>query len=180
MQNLDQLIETLHLMKPRLEPFQKCLEILETCLAGDSKVLVCGNGGSASQSSHFTGEMLWRLQAKRRPFPVINLCADPSVTTAISNDSDFNEVFSVQVRGLGKQGDVLLALSTSGKSKNILNAIESAHQLGMKTILLTGKASPPIPVDCCVNVPSSNVQRIQEIHLLLLHSICQYLEEKLT
>jgi D-sedoheptulose 7-phosphate isomerase len=146
-------------------------------LSSGKKILACGNGGSAADAQHFAAELVGRFERERKELPAIALTTDSSIITAIGNDYSFEVIFSKQVRALGQSGDILLAISTSGNSRNIIEAINSAHEKGMSIIALTGKDGGKIgqllkaeDVNLCV--PADRTARIQETHLLLLHCLC--------
>ena len=163
-----------------MEPLvKKSAEIMATCLQSGGKILACGNGGSAADAQHFIAELVGHLERERPSLPGITLTVDPSNMTAIGNDYGWEFVFSRQVEGLGKPGDVLLGMSTSGKSKNVLNAFEAARKKGIKTIALVGEGGDPSLEECdvCIHVPTRSTQRIQEIHTALLHAMCAGAEE---
>ena len=154
------------------------------CLLDGHKILSCGNGGSACDAMHFSGEMLNRFKHERPGLPAIALTADISTLTSIANDSHYNEVFAKQIRALGQPGDVLLAISTSGNSPSILNAIKAAHDRQMVVIALTGNDGGKIPgvlqnEDIEVRVPAYETARIQETHLLIIHCICDVVDYQL-
>ena len=141
------------------------------------KILACGNGGSAADCQHFSAELLNRFEKEREALPAIALTTDSSTLTSIGNDYDFSEIFSKQIVALGQENDVLLAISTSGNSRNILRAIESAQKKKLTTILLTGsnggQASTMLhPSDILIRVPNTSTARIQEIHIFIIHCIC--------
>lgn len=145
------------------------------------KVFACGNGGSAADAQHFVGEMIGRFLLDRPSLPAITLSTDTSVLTAVGNDYGFETVFSRQIEGLGKSGDVLIALSTSGKSPNVLRALKTAQEKQMKTIALVGpeKNSVLEACDLCICIPSQITPRIQEMHTALLHAICEIVEKEM-
>ncbi|CUA81933.1 MULTISPECIES: phosphoheptose isomerase [Gulbenkiania] len=156
-------------------------ERMVACLMNEGKVLACGNGGSAADAQHFAAEMVGRFEKERPGLAAISLATDTSALTAIGNDYDFDMVFSKQVRALGHAGDLLLALSTSGNSANVIEAIYAAHERGMQVIALTGKDGGKIadllsPEDIHLNVPVSRTARIQEVHILLIHALCDALD----
>src|SRR3989344_454411 len=166
--------------KQTIDDIQKAGDLIVAALQNGNKILACGNGGSAADAQHFVGEFIGRFYLERKPLPAITLSADTSILTAVGNYYGFEKIFSRQIQGLGKAGDVLLALTTSGKSKNIIEAIAVAKQCGLKTIVLTGSDSSEVAdSDVCFSVPSTDTPRIQEIHTALLHNICQYMEEKI-
>ena len=144
-----------------------------------NKIIFCGNGGSAADSSHVVAELIGRyLKKKRRSLNAISLNENISTITALSNDFNYKYIFSRQLEGVGKRGDVLFAISTSGKSKNILEAIKISKKLGIKTIMLTGlNKFNKSKVDHCIKVPAKRVDRIQELHIIVLHIISEYLDE---
>lgn len=147
------------------------------CLQSGGKVMACGNGGSAADAQHFAAELIGRFERERQELAAIALTTDSSILTAVGNDYSYDEVFSKQVRGLGKKGDVLLAISTSGNSKNVVKAIEAAKAMGIKIIALTGNGGGKIGAlldkeDVHLCAPSTRTARIQETHLVLLHGLC--------
>lgn len=162
------------------EKIVKLADILNNCIKRSGKILLCGNGGSAADAQHIAGELVVRLRpdSKRRALPAIALTVNPSILTATSNDFGFEKVFSRQVEALGKKGDCLLALSTSGKSSNVNLAIRTARKIGMKTLALSGKTGGEMSqiADYSLIVPSSETQRIQEVHLLIGHIVCDLIE----
>ena len=143
-------------------------------LQAGGKVLTCGNGGSAADAQHFVAELIGRMNHERGALPAISLTTDPSVVTALGNDYGYEHVFERQIEGLGKEGDVVLAISTSGCSPNVLKALEAARRLGLRTIALVGEGGDPSLSECDVRIgiPSGNTQRIQEAHTAVLHAIC--------
>lgn len=147
------------------------------CLRTGGKVMSCGNGGSAADAQHFSAELMGRFERERQELAAISLTTDTSILTAIGNDYSFDRVFSKQVSGLGKKGDILLCISTSGNSENIIKAIEVAKKLAIKIIALTGNGGGKInnildENDIHLCVPSVRTARIQEVHLVILHSLC--------
>ena len=160
------------------------IELMFAALVNDGKVLACGNGGSAADAQHFAAELVGRFEMERMGLAGIALTTDTSALTAIANDYDFNRVFSKQVEALGRSGDVLLAISTSGNSANIIAAIEAAHERDMRVVALTGKDGGQIAhilqdQDILLNVAHQRTARIQEIHILLIHAICDGLDQLL-
>lgn len=157
---------------------------LADALRAGNKVLACGNGGSAADSQHFAAEIVGRFEREREGMPAIALTVDTSAITAIANDYDWDRVFSKQLQALGRAGDVLLAISTSGNSKNVIEAIKAAHARGMKVIALTGKDGGAMgrmlaPGDFHLNVAHPRTMRVQEIHLLAIHSLCEVVDNVL-
>ncbi|MDR1853708.1 MAG: phosphoheptose isomerase [Azoarcus sp.] len=158
-------------------PVAEAVEAMTGCLLNNGKILACGNGGSAADAQHFAAELINRFEMERPPLAAVALTTDSSVLTSIGNDYDYEQVFSKQVRALGQVGDVLLAISTSGNSPNVLAAIAAAHEREMRVVALTGKSGGKItdilvPGDIHLCVPAERTARIQEIHLLVLHCLC--------
>jgi D-sedoheptulose 7-phosphate isomerase len=155
----------------------QAVELMVEALSNDNKILVCGNGGSAADSQHFAAELIGRFERERLPLAAIALSTDTSILTAIGNDYSFESIFAKQVQGLGRSGDVLLALSTSGNSVNVLAAVEAAHEREMRVIALTGKGGGRMnellgDADVHICVPHDRTARVQEVHLLALHCLC--------
>ena len=162
---------------------QAAAAIVEAIGAGN-KVLCCGNGGSAADAQHFSSEMLNRFERERPGQPAFALTTDASTITSIANDYSYNEIFSKQIRALGQPGDVLLAISTSGNSANIIQAIQAAHDREMIVVALTGRdgggmASLLLPEDVEIRVPANVTARIQEVHLLAIHCLCDLIDSQL-
>ena len=158
-------------------PIATAAERMVQCLRQDGKILACGNGGSAADSQHFAAELLNRFEMERPGLAAFALTTDTSTLTSIANDYDFTQVFSKQVRALGQKNDVLLAISTSGNSKNVLAAIEAAHEIGMTVVALSGRGGGQLPEvlqpsDIHICVPAQSTARVQEVHLLTLHCMC--------
>jgi D-sedoheptulose 7-phosphate isomerase len=152
--------------------------ICETLVSG-RKVLLCGNGGSAADAQHIAAELVGCYEKQRRSWPAIALTTDTSALTAVSNDLGYEQVFARQLAGLAQAGDVLIAISTSGKSKNVLRAAERARDLGCKTIALTGATTEPLGSLCDVSVavPSSRTARVQEAHITIGHLWCEMVDQ---
>ena len=166
------------------KPIAAAVQAVLACVTSGGKVLACGNGGSAADAQHFSAEFIGRFERERPELGAIALTTDSSILTAIANDYDFSRIFSKQVRGLGQAGDVLLAMSTSGNSANILAAIEAAHEREMTVVALTGRGGGKITnllreTDVHVCVPHDRTARIQEVHLLVLHCICDGVDTQL-
>ena len=162
-------------------PIAEAAERMVQCLKSDGKILACGNGGSAADCQHFSAELLNRFEMERPSLAAISLTTDTSTITSIANDYDYDQIFSKQVRGLGHANDVLLAISTSGNSRNVLAAIDAAHEAGMSVVALTGRDGGKMaemlePHDVQICVPANNTARIQEVHLLALHCICDAID----
>ena len=163
------------------EPLRQAAERMVQCLMNEGKILACGNGGSAADAQHFSAELLNRFEMERPPLAAVALTTDTSTLTSIANDYNYDDVFSKQVRGLGQPGDILLAISTSGNSRNVLHAIEAAHERQMTVVALTGKTGGAMaqalhPSDIHICVPHPNTARIQEVHLLCLHCMCDAID----
>ena len=159
-------------------------EAMTECLLADGKLLACGNGGSAADAQHFAAEMVGRFERERPELPAIALTTDTSILTAIANDYDYDQVFAKQVRALGRTGDVLLAISTSGNSANVCAAIGAAHEREMRVVALTGKGGGKVNEllrrdDVHVCVPHATTTRIQEVHLLTIHCLCDAIDTSL-
>lgn len=153
-------------------------------LLAERKVLSCGNGGSAGDAQHFSSEMLNRFERERPGLPAMALTTDTSTLTSIANDYHYDEVFAKQVRALGQAGDVLLAISTSGNSANVVQAIAAAHERGMHVVALTGKDGGAMGQltrgeDVEIRVPSDSTARTQEVHLLVIHCLCDLIDSQL-
>jgi len=162
-------------------PIAAAAERMVQCLKLDGKILACGNGGSAADSQHFAAELLNRFEMERPGLAAIALTTDTSTLTSIANDYDFDQIFSKQVRALGHKHDLLLAISTSGNSKNVLAAVLAAHENGMSVVALTGRNGGKLPEilqssDIHICVPAQSTARIQEVHLLTLHCLCDAID----
>ena len=158
-------------------PISDAVQTMVACLVNDGKILACGNGGSAGDAQHFAAELVGRFEAERQELAAIALTTDSSILTAVANDYAFDVVFAKQVRALGRAGDVLLAISTSGNSANVIKAIEAAHDNDMSVVALTGKGGGRIGQmlregDIHLCVPAERTARIQETHLLAIHCLC--------
>ncbi|MCX7124974.1 MAG: phosphoheptose isomerase [Gammaproteobacteria bacterium] len=166
------------------EIIAKAAQMMVDSLLNNHKILCCGNGGSASDAQHFSAEMLNRYEAERPSLPAIALTTDTSTITSIANDYHFNEIFSKQIKALGQAGDILLAFSTSGNSKNIIEAIVAAHHRQMLVIVLTGRDGGDVPPllnesDIEIRVPSESTARIQETHGIVIHCLCDIIDKQL-
>jgi len=163
------------------EPLSRAAERMVQCLMNDGKILACGNGGSAADAQHFAAELLNRFEMERPGLAALALTTDSSTLTSIANDYDYDQVFSKQVRALGQPNDLLLAISTSGNSRNVLEAVQAAHDRQMGVIALTGKSGGVMgkllaSADIHLCVPHSNTARIQEVHILCLHCLCDAID----
>ena len=166
------------------EPIARATRLMADALAADNKILACGNGGSAADSQHFAAELLGRFERERRELAAIALTTDTSTITAIANDYDYKDIFARQLRGLGRKGDVLLAISTSGNSANVIEAISAAHARGMRVVAMTGRDGGKMAAmlnndDVNLCVPNSRTARVQEVHLLMLHCLCDGIDQLL-
>ena len=162
-------------------PIAMAAERMVQCLLAEGKIMACGNGGSAADAQHFSAELLNRFEMERPPLAPIALTTDSSTLTSIANDYHYNEVFSKQVRGLGHSRDVLLAISTSGNSANVIEAIKAAHEREMAVVALTGNGGGQMAElldgnDVHINVNSKVTARIQEVHILVLHCLCDAID----
>ncbi|MFH1258036.1 MAG: D-sedoheptulose 7-phosphate isomerase [Candidatus Micrarchaeota archaeon] len=159
---------------------EKAAKMLIDCLKRGNKLLICGNGGSAADSQHIAAELVWRFKKERQPLPAIALTTDTSAITAIANDASFDLIFSRQIEALASKGDVLFALSTSGNSKNVLEAANSAKKMGVKVVAFTGRDGGKLKAlsDICICVPADGTDRIQEVHIAAAHIICGLVEEE--
>jgi D-sedoheptulose 7-phosphate isomerase len=158
-------------------PIAAAIEAMATALKAGGKIMACGNGGSAADAQHFAAELLNRFERERPPLAAIALTTDTSTLTSIANDYHYDQVFAKQVRGLGRAGDVLLAISTSGNSPNVLAAMTAAREQDIRVVALTGKgggkmAAVLTAADIHLCVPADRTARIQEVHLLVLHCLC--------
>jgi phosphoheptose isomerase len=175
-------VRTLESLKELEREFSRAVDLIEQCLRGGNKLLVCGNGGSAADASHFATELVVRF-AKERPaaLPAISLASDTGVLTAIGNDYSFDEIFARQVAAFGVPGDALICLTTSGKSKNVVRALQEAKTRQMKTIAFLGRDGGPTlgMADLDLLVKSDSTARIQEAHQLLLHVLCEIIESRI-
>ncbi len=162
-------------------PIASAAERMAQCLMRDGKILSCGNGGSAADSQHFAAELLNRFEMERPGLAAIALTTDTSTLTSIANDYTYDQVFSKQVLALGQANDVLLAITTSGNSRNMLEAVRAAHERQMGIVALTGKSGGQMadilgPEDIHICVPANSTARIQEVHVLTLHCLCDAID----
>ena len=163
------------------EPIARAAQAMVDCLMHEGKILVCGNGGSAADSQHFAAELINRFEVERPGLPAVALTTDSSVLTSIANDYDYKQIFSKQIRALGMEDDVLVAISTSGNSANVVEAITAAHERGMLVVALTGRDGGQMAgmlheKDFNLCVPAKNTARVQEVHLLTLHCLCDVID----
>lgn len=182
LRNFDEGIDTKQACKNALAPLvAQGAQIMISALLADRKILSCGNGGSAADAQHFSSELLNRFETERPGLPAVALTTDASTITSIANDHHFEDIFARQVRALGHAGDVLLAISTSGNSTNVIRAVEAAHERNMLCVVLNGRdggdlsrALTESDVDICVHGPST--ARIQEIHITVIHCLCDLID----
>jgi D-sedoheptulose 7-phosphate isomerase len=170
--------------QPLSKPISDAVQAILACVTSGGKVLACGNGGSAADAQHFAAEFVGRYERERPELAALALTTDSSILTAIANDYDFSLIYAKQVRALGGAGDVLLAISTSGNSANVLAAMEAAHEREMTVVALTGKGGGKMgqalrETDVHICVPHDRTARIQEVHLLALHCICDGVDAQL-
>ena len=167
--------ETLH---ANLDSILKAAEEMIKTLSNDGKIMFMGNGGSAADSQHIAAELIGRFQKERRSLPAIALTTDSSILTSLGNDYSYDIVFARQIEGLGRRGDIVVAISTSGNSKNVIEGVKKAKTMGIKTIALTGCGGGKLAGLCDINliVPSNKTARIQESHMCLYHTICELVE----
>jgi D-sedoheptulose 7-phosphate isomerase len=166
------------------EPIAQAIDIMFTALSNGNKILACGNGGSAADCQHFAAELVGRFERERLPLPALALTTDTSILTAVGNDYSYADIFSKQVQAFGQAGDVLLAISTSGNSGNVVQAVEAALEREMHIVALTGKDGGKIATllgdtDVNICVPHERTARIQEVHLLTIHCICDGIDNAL-
>lgn len=178
-------IETKHASLTLAPEITRAGDMMIQSLRQGGKILSCGNGGSAADAQHFSSELLGRFEAERSGLPAIALTTDSSTMTAVGNDYGFTRVFSRQVSSLGRDGDVLLAISTSGNSENVLEAVSTAHERDMSIVALTGRNGGKIaqvlaPSDVELRVPSDRTARVQEVHLLIVHCLCDLIDQAFT
>ena len=164
--------------KQNLQMIIQSAELVADTFKAGNKLLICGNGGSSADAQHLAAEFVNRFMIERPPLPAVALSTDTSIITSIGNDYTFDQVFSKQIKAIGKEGDVLLAISTSGDSKNIILAVKVARDMGIKTIGLTGKGGGKMAkmVDILLNVDSDVTARIQEVHITAGHIICELVD----
>lgn len=165
-------------------PIAAAVLAMSASLRAGGKVLACGNGGSAADAQHFAAELVNRFERERPPLAAVSLAADSSNLTSIANDYSYDQVFEKQLRALGRKGDVLLAISTSGNSASVVAAVRAARELGVVTVALTGRgggktAAALGPGDVHICVPHERTMRIQEVHLLVLHCLCDGIDQQM-
>jgi D-sedoheptulose 7-phosphate isomerase len=166
-------------------PIARAGALLADALRGGAKVLACGNGGSAADAQHFAAELINRFEIERAPLAAVALTTDSSTLTSIANDYAYEQVFAKQLRGIGRRGDVLLAISTSGNSANVVEAMRAARELGVRVVAMTGNGGGKMGAllaadDVHICVPHKRTARIQEVHLLALHCLCDAIDFRLS
>ncbi len=164
-----------------LRNIARAVEILSTALANNNRVFLCGNGGSAADAQHIAAELVVKFYKNRKPLPALALHQDPSTFSATANDLGYEHVFERQIEAHGRKDDVLIAISTSGKSTNVNLAVKKAKQMGLKVIYLCGKKMPSVSnlCDVVINIPSNDTPRIQEAHITVGHIMVELIESKL-
>ena len=180
--SLEEHLKTIQaLIDSRLGEIEAAGSLIWDALKSGNKILLCGNGGSAADAQHIAAELVGRYEQERRGFPAISLTTDTSALTAVSNDYGYEEVFARQVKALAVAGDVLIAISTSGKSPSVVKAADQARALGCKTIALTGCSGEPLTSHCdlAVVVPSDRTSRVQEAHITIGHLWCEIVDKVL-
>ena len=177
---IDEHVEVLKQVEVLLTPIENATALIATAFRQKNKVLSCGNGGSASDSQHFASELTGRFEMDRKGYPAFSLTTDTSALTAIGNDYGFNRVFARQLESIGHEGDVLLVISTSGNSENLIETVSQAKKQNIKTIGLLGRDGGKLGklVDVPIIVSGNRTSRIQEAHIFILHFICQNFETK--
>jgi len=176
--SIQQHMDTFSLLSSLADEAEKAADIIAATLARGNTIYICGNGGSASDAQHFAAELTGRFEKNRKGYAAIALTTDTSALTAIANDYGFEQIFARQLESLASSGDLLLALSTSGNSANVITAVESAKTLGMQVIGLAGKSGGDLKhlADCCLVINADRTSRIQEAHIFLLHYFCEQFE----
>ena len=165
----------------RLEGLLEVAKVASSTIKAGHKIMLCGNGGSAADSQHIAAELIGRFEKERRSMAAIALTTDTSAITAIGNDYGYDQVFARQVEGLGQSGDLLIGISTSGNSKNVVKAMEVAQSKGIRTVALVGdkpEGAMQTIADYVLAAPSTNTARIQECHILIMHTLCQLVESE--
>jgi D-sedoheptulose 7-phosphate isomerase len=171
--------DNFHRLEQQVDLVAEAAEMMTAALKAGHKILFCGNGGSAADSQHLAAELMGRYLRDRKPLPAVSLTVDTSALTAIGNDYGFDEIFVRQLRGIGVRGDVLVGLSTSGNSENVVKAVKAAKEMGIHTVALTGQSGGKLAAiaDICIGVPSDKTNEIQEMHIAIGHLVCGLVEE---
>ncbi len=180
-QTIDEAVATLRALSALEAPLNEAVQMVTYCLTSGHKLLICGNGGSASDATHMATEFLCRYREDRRPYPAISLTANGEFMTAVCNDYSADEIFARQVWGLGEEGDVLIAFTTSGKSRNVLRALEEARRKGLQSICFLGRDGGFTKGVATLDLiaPGVNTARIQEAQTVLFHVLCEMADAKL-
>lgn len=169
---------TTNLVKKLIQTIEKAANLVISTLQNGNKVLICGNGGSAADAQHFAAELTGRYKSERQGLPAIALTTDTSALTAIGNDYGYEIIFSRQTQALGRAGDLLIGLSTSGNSKNVLKAFEMAEKIGIKALGFSGRDGGMMKdMELNLIIPSNDTARIQEMHIFIIHTICQAVDD---
>ena len=177
----DEHLATVETLREQIEVIERATQLCTDALGQGRKILLCGNGGSAADSQHIAAELIGRFEKERRSMAAIALTTDTSALTAIGNDYGYDQVFARQVEGLGQSGDLLIGISTSGNSKNVVKAMEVAQSKGIRTVALVGdkpEGAMQAIADYVLAAPSTNTARIQECHILIMHTLCQLVESE--
>jgi D-sedoheptulose 7-phosphate isomerase len=177
----NQIVACFDVLRKQEDMCTRVADLMVECLQKGNKVIFCGNGGSAADSQHLAAELMGRFLFDRAPLAALSLTVDTSALTAIGNDYGYNNIFSRQLRGIGRAGDVLVGMSTSGNSTNVLEAMQTAKEMGIKTVGLTGALGGKIALaaDVCIRVPSSETNHIQEMHIVVGHWLCGVVEQRM-
>jgi D-sedoheptulose 7-phosphate isomerase len=172
------LVQRVHNNKKLMAEVEEAGGLIKMTLVSGAKILLCGNGGSAADAQHWAAEFVGRFQKERKAMPAIALTTDTSILTAIANDYGYDKIFSRQVEALGQKGDVLIAISTSGNSANVVNAVNEAKKLGIRTIGMTAEGGGELKnlCDVCLAIPTKVTARAQEVHELIGHILCEIAE----
>lgn len=181
LKHFDESIKTKEKLKQQIPQIEKAAKIIGNSFVKGGKLLIFGNGGSAADAQHISAEFIGHFKLKRGPLPAIAITTNTSVLTAIGNDFDFDSIFSRQLTALAKKNDVVLAISTSGNSKNVINAVKEARKKNLKVILLTGKNGGKLSSlsQITIKVPSNNTQYVQESHIMIAHILVEFVENQL-
>lgn len=169
------------ILEDKLDSIHQIAKVVVESLKNGGKILLCGNGGSAADCQHIASELVGRFKMERNPLPAIALSTDTSILTSLANDYSFDQVFERQVRALARKGDLLIGISTSGRSPNVIRAAKAAKELGLKTVAFTGRSGGELGkvADISFKVPSDETPRIQESHITAAHAICEVVEREL-
>jgi len=177
----DSILLKREILENQIDTIQKIARLIISCLRREGKIFFFGNGGSAADCQHLASEFVGRFQKKRNPLPAISLVTDTSIITSLSNDYNFEIIFSRQIEALGEKNDLAIGITTSGKSRNVILGLKRAKEMGLKTIVFTGRGGKNLRriVDICLAIPSKETPRIQEAHITIGHIICELVEDEL-